>query len=32
MFLNYKVSFDLSDFEDDDFLQELEHVYKFTIM
>ena len=29
MSLSFKVSFDLSDFEDDDFLQELEHVYKF---
>ncbi len=29
MSLNLKLSFDLSDFEDDDFLQELEHVYKF---
>ena len=28
MSLSFKVSFDLSDFEDDDFLQELEHVYK----
>ena len=29
MSLNFKLSFDLSDFEDEDFLQELEHVYKF---
>ncbi len=29
MSLNFTVSFDLSDYEDDDFLQELEHVYKF---
>ena len=29
MSLNFKVSFDLSDFEDDDFLQELKNVYKF---
>ena len=29
MSLNFKLSFDLSDFEDDDFLEELEHVYKF---
>ena len=29
MSLNFKVSFDLSDFEEDDFLQELEHVHKF---
>jgi hypothetical protein len=29
MSLSFKVSFDLSDFEDDDFLQELEHEYKF---
>jgi len=29
MSLNFKVSFDLSDFEDDDFLQELRNVYKF---
>jgi hypothetical protein len=29
MSLNFKVSFDFEDFEDDDFLQELEHVYKF---
>ncbi len=29
MSLNFKVSFDLSDFEDDDSLQELEYVYKF---
>jgi len=29
MSLNFKVSFDLSDFEDDDFLQELKKVYKF---
>ena len=29
MSLSFKVSFDLSDFEDDDFLQELRNVYKF---
>ena len=29
MSLNFKVSFDLSDFEDDDFLQELRNVYNF---
>ncbi len=29
MSLNFKVSFDLSDFEDNDFLQELRNVYKF---
>jgi hypothetical protein len=29
MSLNFKVSFDLSDFEDNEFLQDLEHVYKF---
>ncbi len=29
MSLNFKVSFDLSDFEDDDFLQELRNVDKF---
>ncbi len=29
MFLNFKVSFDLSDFEDDEFLQDLQYVYKF---
>ena len=29
MSLNFKLSFDLSDFEDADFLEELEHVYKF---
>ena len=29
MSLNFKVSFDLSDFEDDEFLQELRNVYKF---
>jgi hypothetical protein len=29
MSLSFKVSFDLSDFEDDDFLQDLQYVYKF---
>ena len=29
MSLNFKVSFDLSHFEDDDFLQELRNVYNF---
>ena len=29
MSLSFKVSFDLSDFEDDDFLQELRNVYNF---
>ncbi len=29
MSLNFKVSFDLSDFEDDDVLQELRNVYIF---
>jgi hypothetical protein len=29
MSLSFKLSFDLSDFEDADFLEELEHVYKF---
>ena len=32
MSLNFKVSFDLSDFEDDDFLQELKMYINFTIM
>jgi hypothetical protein len=29
MSLSFKVSFDLSDFEDNEFLQDLEHVYRF---
>ena len=29
MSFNFKVSFDLSDFEDDEFLQDLQYVYKF---
>ncbi len=29
MSLSFKVSFDFEDFEDDNFIQDLEHVYKF---
>ncbi len=29
MSLSFNVSFDFEDFEDDDFLQDIEHVYKF---